>query len=257
LGINMGGEDVLPSEKVAWEKELLGVPLSENPFKVIMAASSGNAITSSNMLDAEMDGQKVNVVGQVSSVSRRTTRDQRQYAICTLELVYGTTEVIAWPDVLEKTADLWQEGNLVLVTGRVKVRGDELSVHCDQAKAYSAENGSNGHKRENGNKRDNGADLISNEELRERKATSVMICVKESHDAEEDTHRLREAVRTLLEYPGSDRVQLEISTGGKRVLMDLPVVSTGYTPELRQRLEELLGVGSVQVGYAGTGEGSA
>ena len=242
LGIEVGGEDVLPSEKVAWEKELLGVPLTENPFKAIVAASSGNAITSSDMLDAEMDGQKVNVVGQVSSVSRRTTRDQRQYAISTLELVYGNTEVIAWPDVLEKTADLWQEGNLLLVTGRVKVRGDEISVHCDQAKAYSAEDGSNGNKRNNGN------DLLSHGELGVRRTTSVLICVKESHDAGEDAHRLREAVRTLLEYPGSDRVQLEISTAGKRVLMDLPVVSTGYSPELRQRLEEMLGAGSVQVG---------
>ena len=255
LGIDVKGEEVLPSEKVAWEKELLGVPLSENPFKTMVAASPGGAITSRDMLDAEMDGQKVSVVGQVSSVSRRTTRDQRQYAICTLELVYGTTEVIAWPDVLEKTAELWQEGNLLFVSGRVKVRGDELSVHCDQARAYSAENGSNGSHRDSGSengpnsgRRDNGSDLlVHGEPAGARKSTSVVICVKESEDAGEDAHRLREAVRTLLEYPGSDRVQLEISTAGKRVLMDLPVVSTGYTPELHQRLEEMLGAGSVQV----------
>ena len=255
LGIDLKGEEVLPSEKVAWEKELLGVPLSENPFKSIVAASSGGAITSSDMLDADMDGQKVSVVGQVSSVSRRTTRDQRQYAICTLELSYGNAEVIAWPDVLEKTAELWQEGNLLFVSGRVKVRGDELSVHCDQARVYSAENGSNGSHGDNGAEngsnrghRDNGSELlVDGEPNGVRKSTSVVICVKESEDAEEDAHRLREAVRTLLEYPGTDRVQLEISTSGKRILMDLPVVSTGYTPELGQRLEEMLGAGSVQV----------
>lgn len=49
----------------------------------------------------------------------------------------------------------------------------------------------------------------------------------------------------LLEYPGDDRVSLAIYTGGRRVLMDLPIVSTGYCEALKQRLEELLGPGTV------------
>ena len=56
---------------------------------------------------------------------------------------------------------------------------------------------------------------------------------------------LREVIRMLLEYPGKDRVNLEIHTGGRRVVMELPVVSTGYCEELRGRLEELLGANSV------------
>ena len=237
-GIDVGGEDVTPSEKVAWERELLGVPLSENPFKGIAAGNSSGAITSSDMLDADMEGQRVSVLGQVSSVSRRTTRDQRPYTVSTLELAYGSVEVIAWPDVLEKTSELWQEGNLLLVSGKVRVRNDEYSVHCDQVKPYSEDNGSH---------RDNGTGLPSNGESGNGRAATVLLCVQESEDAAEDAHLLREAVRTLLEYPGSDRVQLAISTGGKRVLMELPVITTGYTPELRERLEGMLGTGSVQV----------
>jgi hypothetical protein len=49
----------------------------------------------------------------------------------------------------------------------------------------------------------------------------------------------------LLEYPGKDRVNLEIYTNRKRVLMELPVVSTGYCEELKERLEELLGQNAV------------
>jgi len=51
----------------------------------------------------------------------------------------------------------------------------------------------------------------------------------------------------MLEYPGQDKVNLEIRTGGRLVVMDLPVVSTGYCEELQKRLEELLGPGMVQV----------
>jgi hypothetical protein len=51
----------------------------------------------------------------------------------------------------------------------------------------------------------------------------------------------------MLEYPGRDRVNLEIRTGGRRVVMELPVVSTGYCDERQKRLVELLGPGAVQL----------
>ena len=61
----------------------------------------------------------------------------------------------------------------------------------------------------------------------------------------EDAHLLREVIALLLEYPGKDRVNLEIYTEGRRVVLDLPVVSTGYCDDMRGRLEELLGANSV------------
>ena len=64
-------------------------------------------------------------------------------------------------------------------------------------------------------------------------------------DATADAHLLREIIGVLLEYPGKDRVNLEIRTGGRRVLMELPVVSTSYCEGLRQRLEALLGPNAV------------
>ncbi|HZA23561.1 MAG TPA: hypothetical protein VFA32_13340, partial [Dehalococcoidia bacterium] len=61
----------------------------------------------------------------------------------------------------------------------------------------------------------------------------------------EDAHLLREVIQVLLEYPGKDRVNLQIRTKGKRVLMELPVVSTGYCAELKGRLESVLGEDTV------------
>ena len=74
-----------------------------------------------------------------------------------------------------------------------------------------------------------------------------MLQIRESDDAIEDAHLLREVIQVLLEYPGKDRVHLEIYTGGRRVLMELPVVSTEYCSDLDQRLQELLGPDTVSV----------
>ena len=239
--IALDGEDVPTGQKVAWEKELLGVPLSSSPLKSIALVNSGGAITSADQLDLDMDGQMVRVIGQLSSVSERFTRDQRPYFIATLELLYGGAEVIAWPDVLERTREVWQEGDMLLVSGRVKVRGDELSVHCDQATPYTEEhdNGTNGIAAISG--------LEPAAEPFHDRPRRVLISLVESDHSGEDAHLLREAIRTILEYPGSDRVQLEISTNGKRVIMDLPMITAGYCPELQQRIEELLGAGSLKI----------
>ena len=75
----------------------------------------------------------------------------------------------------------------------------------------------------------------------------VYLGINESEDAVDDAHLLREVIRVLLEYPGKDRVNLEIFTGGRRVVMELPVVSTGYCEPLKERLEELLGQDTVML----------
>jgi hypothetical protein len=73
------------------------------------------------------------------------------------------------------------------------------------------------------------------------------LAVTESNDPSQDAHLLREVIGVLLEYPGRDRVNLDIRTGERLVRMDLPVVSTGYCEALHRRLEELLGLDTVAV----------
>ena len=75
----------------------------------------------------------------------------------------------------------------------------------------------------------------------------VRLAVTESDDPSRDAHLLREVIGVLLEFPGRDRVNLDIRTGEKVVRMDLPVVSTGYCEDLHGRLEELLGLDTVAV----------
>ena len=284
-GIAVGSRDTPPGEKAAWERELLGVSLSGGALTALTRLPASGAITSVDGLDAEMEGQKVTVLGQVSSVSERYTRDLRQYVVASLDLVYGSTEAIAWPDALERMGkDLWQEGNLLMVKGRLRVRGDEMSVHCDDVRVYDpdapdaagpavadgagparprAVNGSSaGSKAVNGKngaaKRSNGARKAAEvpgtyeapeagESTNAPGPVTIQLSLAETSDAEEDAHRLREAIKTMLEFPGEDRVNLAISTNGKRVLMELPRINVGHCSELHQRLEGMLGEGSVGV----------
>jgi DNA polymerase-3 subunit alpha len=264
-GIDLKGMEVSREQKASWEREFLGVPLSYNPLLELANIDAGDAIASLDQLDEELQGQSLVLVGHVSGISERYTRDQKKFLIVSVDLLGGPMEVIVWPDVLERTAETWEEGKLVKAEGKLRVRGDQFSLACEEVEeflpsapaetnvassytrgsTYAPSNfpsNSNG----NGNGTGNG--------IRKKSAPiaavpaivrSVVLDIEESDNPIEDAHLLREVIQVLLEYPGKDRVNLQIHTSTRRVLMELPVVSTGYCTELKERLEELLGADSV------------
>ena len=268
-GIVLGTADVSPDQKAAWERELLGVSLSYNPLMALSGLESGGAITSVDQLDEELQGQPAQVLGYVSAVTERSTREGKRFLIIGLEMLGGSLEVMVWPDTLQRTSEVWQEGRLVRIAGKIRARGDQISLICDDAEEYdpdkpsglSAQIGTS-YATKNGNSNGNHKGPKSNgagspsakaavstngESSKSESTRMVSLAVTESDDPAHDALLLREVIGVILEYPGKDRVNLNIKTGGKRVLMDLAVVSTGYCESLHQRLEALLGPDSVGV----------
>jgi DNA polymerase-3 subunit alpha len=280
-GITLTAPDVSDQEKAAWERELLGMTLSHNPLLPLAALEIEGVFNSLDQLAEETGGQQIHVLGYISSIIERTTREGKRFLIVNLEVLGGILEVMVWPDTLQRTAEVWQDGRLMMVTGKVRLRADQMSLACDTAMEYDPENPTplpaptparawNGNKGDgngyngNGNgqkKKDNGNGSISTDHnVSEKKAQMttaniipaepqkvVRLAVTESEDPSQDAHLLREVIGVLLEYPGRDRVNLDIRTGEKLVRMDLPVVSTGYCEGLHSRLEELLGSDTVTV----------
>ena len=57
----------------------------------------------------------------------------------------------------------------------------------------------------------------------------LTLSLTETNDPQQDTVMLREAIGILLEYPGRNQVLLEVRSPGRSTLMELPVISTGYS----------------------------
>ena len=123
------------AEKRQWEQELLGVSTSNNVLLDLLAQRGGGSeILAIKDLDADMAGKRVVVTGIVSDVSMRYTRDQKRFAIVSLVLMDGAIEVFIWDDKMQQTERLWEDGKLVSVTATVRVRDDEVSLSCLDAK---------------------------------------------------------------------------------------------------------------------------
>ncbi|MBI2872984.1 MAG: DNA polymerase III subunit alpha [Chloroflexi bacterium] len=249
-------EPVTIREKLAWEKELLGVWLSDNPMSALALRASNQDILSRDQIDAERKGEQVHLAGQLSSVRTGKTREGRAFATGVMELFGGSIEVVAWPDVYEKAQELWQVGNILRVVGKVRVRDDEVSIACDEVTLYPL-----GEEQPHGEEPAPAAAPVAEaprarEWSEEKKPAArpsppppqkngaprkLLINLAETDRPEDDRYLLREVLQVLLEFPGRDGVDLVISSQGKRWRLEMPIITTSYCDELHRRLGEMLG----------------
>ena len=75
----------------------------------------------------------------------------------------------------------------------------------------------------------------------------LLVNLTETGQPQEDTHLLRTVMEALLDYPGTDGVDLLIWSEGKRWRLEMPIVTTGYCDDLAARLEEILGLDAVTI----------
>ena len=221
----------VPRKKMlAWERELIGLYISEHPLQQVAVDLDGVVTAFCGQIDEEMAGQKVVIAGMVTWVRTITTKKGEPMAFVGLEDLQGSIEVIVFPSVYEKTQQLWQEDKILIVRGRVDTRGREPKVICESVQDYL---------------------LVSRpveEEHRTRRPLHLHITVPRTGDQERDIKRLGQVYDLLRSYEGQDRFSLYVDNGqGGLVQLDFPNATTGYCPALEQALIEMLGPETVRV----------
>jgi DNA polymerase III subunit alpha len=120
-----------PRERLRWEKELLGLYLSDHPLGEL-ATEIGQFVNAySPELGEELDQQRVVVGGVVAESRRVITKAKATMGVVTLEDLQGTIEVIVFPKVFEQTAGTWTDDAILLVAGRVDHKGEETVLLAD------------------------------------------------------------------------------------------------------------------------------
>ncbi|MFC2041238.1 DNA polymerase III subunit alpha [Chloroflexota bacterium] len=243
--LDLGQVDVSVTEKSAWEKELLGVSLSKQPF------SSGRTETGTTMcgqVDAEMVGQAVAVIGEVATTSTLFTRDHRPFASAALEDITGRVEVMVWPKVYENTRELWQEGNILVVEGKVRIRDDRVQLNCDSARPYQPEAVQD--EEVITPEPDDTLPAVAEETPPDAVPTEsrqLVISLTQTSDQDSDIATLHKIIDVLKDFPGPDKVSLCVNSEGQIVNLDFSNITIKYCPELHQRLVELVGGDGLRV----------
>ena len=121
-------------ERLRWEKELLGLYLSDHPLGEI-ADAIGPFVTaySGDLGDESLDGQRVVVGGIITGVRMVITKARATMAIVSLEDLQGAIEVVVFPRLYEETRPTWVEGRILLIAGRIDHKGEDASLLADLA----------------------------------------------------------------------------------------------------------------------------
>ena len=126
--------EALSRERLRWEKELLGLYLSEHPLGSLSEQIAQYVTAySSDLKDESLDGQRVVIGGMVTGVRTVTTRNKETMAVATLEDLQGTLEVVVFPRMYATNGGTFAEGAILLVAGRIDHRGEEASLLADGA----------------------------------------------------------------------------------------------------------------------------
>ena len=141
-GIDLESASIPEDELLAWEKELLGVWLSEHPFTRAASALAPHVTALCNELSLELltdlpvQGRDFVIAGLLGSSRRLTTRNGRPFIAAEITDLSGTLEVTVWPDVYEASPELWTTGSILLLQVRVRERGDRLSAGVQAAAKF-------------------------------------------------------------------------------------------------------------------------
>jgi DNA polymerase-3 subunit alpha len=228
--------DVPRKEVLIWEKELIGAYVSDHPLSRVWADLENTITVLTGQIDETMAGQNVTVAGMVNYVRQIITKKGDPMAFAQIEDLQGTVEVVVFPRLWEESRGLWEPERILVVRGKVSLRGREPSVL---------------------------ADSVTNEivtvhgrsetarppaESLTKGPVHIHVTVARTDDMEHTIQRLGKVYDLLQSYPGEDRFSLYVENGGQsRIQIEFPNDATGHCLELEQKLREMLGGGSVRV----------
>ncbi len=118
-------------EILNWERELIGLYVSDHPLSPVMA-ELGEVVThySGQLTEATHD-EHVRVVGVITRIRHHQTRTGQSMAFVTLEDLQGAVELVIFPRNWERLAGMVEVDRIVLVDGRVDLSASEPKILVD------------------------------------------------------------------------------------------------------------------------------
>ncbi len=202
-------------EKLRWEKETMGIYVSEHPLAPYEdAIAKISKYQLGDLVDATRDIKNANFVGMIADVSTRQTKRGTTMAIFQLEDATGMIECIVFD--FEKYSDVVYEDAIVKVRGTFEVndRGNQII-----AREVSL--------------------LELAEEAQQKAPGHLEIAL---HSSEFDQNRSAHLNRILKSFPGRDGVVLLVDqSDGRKFRAELPLKVDSSSPVLRGELQQLFG----------------
>jgi DNA polymerase-3 subunit alpha len=222
LDLVFTGEEWHKKDKLAFERDMLGLYVSDHPLsgtERILNANSEQVI-SDILAEESADRKPVVLAGMISGVTRKITKQGKSWAIVNLEDLTGSVEVLFFPNSYELVRDWLIEDTVVKIAGFTNQRDGAISVFGQDMAVLDV------------------SSVVAGQEPPVILVTSL----------ERVTPEFVDSIKTvLLSHPGKTPVHLRLrSTAGRETLLALSNVRVANDVPFRSEIKVMLGAGGIE-----------
>jgi DNA polymerase-3 subunit alpha len=132
-------EPIDKKQKLNWEREYLGLYVSEHPMSQLRPLIKDHVIDCSRLKHC-VGGSEVRVAGVITTVKKIQTKKGDSMLFVKIEDNRGDVEILVFPKVLEQDQHLWREDNIIICSGKISEKDEETKILCDWAWPLSEHN---------------------------------------------------------------------------------------------------------------------
>ncbi|MDL1912361.1 DNA polymerase III subunit alpha [Chloroflexi bacterium CFX6] len=123
--------DVDRREMLGWERELIGLYISDHPLTPYQQTFAQIVSYFSGQLNEAQHEEKVRVAGLVTSVRPYMTKTNKPMGFVTLEDIQGNMDLVLFPRTWERTREMLTVGQIVIVEGKVDANSAPPKILVD------------------------------------------------------------------------------------------------------------------------------
>ncbi len=121
-------------EALNWERELLGIYLSDHPLTAHIESISRAISHNSAELNEASHDERVRVAGMVVSSRSHKTKTGKMMGFVTLEDLQGNIEMVLFPRIWDKFRHLCEDGKIIFANGKLDTANMPPKVLVDEIK---------------------------------------------------------------------------------------------------------------------------
>ncbi|HSG45329.1 MAG TPA: OB-fold nucleic acid binding domain-containing protein, partial [Anaerolineales bacterium] len=126
--------DVNKREMLNWERELIGLYISDHPLTPYQSTFRQIVSYFSGQLNEAQHEEKVRIAGLVTSVRPYITKKGKPMGFVTLEDIQGNIDLVLFPRTWEQTREILQVGEIVIVEGKVDANNTPSKILVDSVR---------------------------------------------------------------------------------------------------------------------------
>lgn len=125
-----------PADKkqiLSWERELLGMYVSEHPLSDIGHVIEKNRTVKIAEIRTEMENKFVRISGVITTIQKILTRANQNMIFAKIEDLQAKAEILVFPKLLENTADIFVNDKIVAIDGFISFKDNSLKILAENA----------------------------------------------------------------------------------------------------------------------------